>query len=117
MKTNKFPMTLIFALLFLGSVINNLRIFDIYLFDDVVLLKGILNQKEINLLDLTVKTINVSVGPTFYVITSERDYVINYTNQNYQNLLDILKKINYSKIETFVYMVDRYSLWFDIAER
>jgi hypothetical protein len=71
-KTDKFSIILLFALIFFGQVINNLRVFDIYLIDDVILLKGILNQKEINLLNLTVKRIYISPGPNFYVLTYVR---------------------------------------------
>jgi hypothetical protein len=82
-------------------IIYNFTIADIYIEGDVLLLKKMLSQKKLNISGLKVYDISIGMGPFFFITTSAGFYNINYTKLNYQQILELLKRTQYNKIELF----------------
>jgi len=102
--------TLIWFFVCVINIVINLTIFDIKISDEVVFLKRMLSHKSLNLHALKINNITIRRHPLFFMETSEGNFNINYTRQNYQQLLELLKRNNPNIIELFILSVRRYIL-------
>lgn len=89
-------------------MIINFTLADIEISANVLILKKLKNLMQINLSDLKINNITIRRHPLFFLETSTGNYNINYTNQNYQYILELLKKTNFIGIESFELKVKQY---------
>jgi hypothetical protein len=104
----------------LGSIyvlITNLLTFDIEIENDIVFLRRILSQRELNLVNLKIFEARAVNGPCFLMETSTGNIRINYTNKNYQQILELLKRIAPHRIKLLEWGVKRMAIFFDLGER
>ena len=92
-------------------IITNLSLYDIRQSGDVLFFTKILNKKEINLLSLKIYKITIRMHPYFFLETSAGNFNINYTKQNFQQLLELLRMKNFTGLNLFELKVNRYIIY------
>jgi hypothetical protein len=103
-----FYFTLIWILLCIVIITTNLTLFDINISGDILVLKRILSQKRLNINDLKIYNVAIRRHPLFFLETSAGNLNVNYTNQNYQQMLELLRKTGFSGFEVFESKVKKY---------
>ena len=101
---------LIWLLLCIYIIITNLEVADIEILGDALLLKKILNQAKLNLCELKIYNITIRRHPLFFIETSAGNFKINYTKNNYHQILELLRRNQFSELESFETKVKKYFL-------
>jgi len=101
---------LVWLLLCIYIIITNLEVADIEIFGDALLLKKILSQTKLNLCELKIHNITIRRHPLFFLETSVGNFKINYTKNNYHQILELLRRNQFSELELFETKVKRYFL-------
>jgi hypothetical protein len=101
---------LVWLLLCIYIIITDLQVADIEIFGDTLLLKKIFSQTELNLSELKIYNITIRRHPLFFIETSVGNFRINYTKNNYCQILELLRKNQFSGLELFETKVKRYFL-------
>jgi hypothetical protein len=108
---------LLWTFLFVFIVIRNFTIFDMEIKNDIVFLRRILSQRELYLINLRIFDVITVRHPFFHLKTSAGNFKINYTNNNYQQILELLKRIAPHRIKLFELEVKKWYMLDDVTER
>jgi hypothetical protein len=108
--------TPIWFIYFFGNFILYLNNADISINEsnNVIIIKTIYNEKKFPLDELKIKN---HVNPrrlAFIFYTNSEKIILNYTQQNYNIILQILMKINYPYIKQFIEDVDGRASIYDL---
>ena len=109
-KSGFFYGALIWLLFCIYTIITNLKVADIEISGDILLLKKILNQTELNLCELRIHNITIIRHPLFLIETSAGNLKINYTRNNYHQIMELLRIKQFSELELFETKVKKYFL-------
>lgn len=97
------------VLLFINvMIIIFLLLADIEILDNVMIVKKIYSQKEINLSNLHIYNITIRMYPFFFMETTAGNFSINYTKNNYQYIIELAEKTGFKGIELFKQKVAKY---------
>lgn len=99
---------LLMMLLCIYTIINTFKITDIEISDGFLVLRILSSQKMINLDGLKIHNITIRIHPLFFMETSVGNFNVNYTNNNYQQILKLLEITKFKKTALFKKKVGNY---------
>ena len=106
---------IIFVLMILSCIYLFIKIFrlaDIEVSGDVLTVDILSKERKINLVDLKIYDIKIVMHPLFLMRTSAGNFEIDYTNENYQQILELLRITSYNELELFKRKADNYIVGF-----
>jgi len=101
---------IIWIILNIYSIIVTLKLTDIQIIDNDIILKRIFNNKQISLVNFKLKDVSIRRHPYFLIETIKGNILVNYTYDNYQNISELLIKLYPTRLEPFKLMVNKYIL-------
>jgi hypothetical protein len=83
------------------KLISNFNIYDIHLNDSTINLISIKKKWQIKSCDIKINNIIIQRYPVFHLETNKGYFNINYTRDNYSELLRVLEHLKYFNINKF----------------
>jgi hypothetical protein len=83
------------------KLISNFNIYDIYLNDGLINLISIKKNKQFELYSIKINNISIQRYPVFHLETNKGYFNINYTRDNYMEIINLLELLKYDNIEHF----------------
>jgi hypothetical protein len=91
-------------------IIRTSRLADIKISDGILIVDILSKERKINLADLEIYDISIVQQPLFLMKTSVGNFEIDYTNDNYEQILELLRITNFRKLEEFKRKAENYNI-------
>jgi hypothetical protein len=97
----------IWLLICVVTIIETFTLADIEITDNILIIKNKIKIKKIDLSTLHIYEITIRRHPLFFMETTAGNFNINYTKYNYQQILELSKRIHFKGIELLKNEVDK----------